>query len=448
MEPVAAPAARSSLATLEPPTEAPRSRWAWADDADAAEASDTRAAAFIVALLAFTVPLATGYSLWATATGADDWNRRISVAPFDLILVLALGWTVLRPNLIRDLFRSRAVQIATALFGACFAVSLATHASPLGFALALRLAAGLAVIAVTCAAMADRSSRRLALGALAVSGVLQAVLAMVQSARGSAFGIELVDFGGPLYPFGTSFAGRGGLTHPYHLAVFLVLAQGAALLGLRQSDHRRGAAVPWLAALAVLGAGIAVTYTRAGLLGQIGLLVCLALGRADRRRLLGGAAAVALGLLVGAAAFGNGWVAKGDITAGRNGATADSNRSARLREAKELISDSPVTGVGPGRYVDALAQTTRDEYLPAHDLLAHEAAELGVLGGVAALALLALLGLRVLRGGAWTGAVVIPLVPFLLLDAYPYVFATGLAISALWLGLARASLTEPAPDPS
>ncbi|MCB0961663.1 MAG: hypothetical protein KDB04_19320, partial [Acidimicrobiales bacterium] len=61
-------------------------------------------------------------------------------------------------------------------------------------------------------------------------------------------------------------------------------------------------------------------------------------------------------------------------------------------------------------------------------------------------ALLGLLGLRVLRGGAWTGAVVVPLVPFLLLDAYPYVFATGLAASAIWLGLARASLDPAEPD--
>jgi hypothetical protein len=91
-----------------------------------------------------------------------------------------------------------------------------------------------------------------------------------------------------------------------------------------------------------------------------------------------------------------------------------------------------------------LAESEREEYLPAHNLVAHEAAELGIVGGLAAGALLGLLGLRVLRGGSWTAAIVAPMVPFLLLDAYPYVFATGLAISALWLGLARASL-EPVP---
>ena len=100
-----------------------------------------------------------------------------------------------------------------------------------------------------------------------------------------------------------------------------------------------------------------------------------------------------------------------------------------------------MVGVGPGTYVDALHAKERVEYLPSHNLIAQDAAEMGVLGGVAALALLGLLGLRVLRGGAWTGAVVVPIVPFLLLDAYPYVFATGLALAAIWLGLARVSLS-------
>ncbi|MEZ5182890.1 MAG: O-antigen ligase family protein [Acidimicrobiales bacterium] len=276
----------------------------------------------------------------------------------------------------------------------------------------------------------------------------QAALGMVQAARGAAFGIEYLDFAGPLYPFGTSHAGRGGLTHPYHLAVVLVVAQGAALLGLRQAHAERRSPLPWLGALAVLSAGIGVTYTRAGAIGQVALVVCLLLGRADRRALAPAALAVVLGLGIGGAAFGDGWIARGTTTVGADENTsADSTRGERWREARELVEANPLLGVGPGRYVEALAETERIEYLPAHDLVAQEAAELGILGGVAAFALLGLLGLRVLRGGAWTGAVVLPLVPFLLLDAYPYVFATGLAASAIWLGLARASLDPAEPEP-
>lgn len=407
--------------------------------AEPRRADDGRTAALLVALLAWTIPLATGYAVWSAPGGEGDWLRSVMVAPFDIVLVLAAAWVAVRPDLLQDLFRSRAVRVVGSLYALMAVVSFVAHPGPLGVAQLLRLAAGLAVIAITVRATADPAGRTLALGALTAAGVAQAALGMVQAARGAAFGVELLDFTGPLYPFGTSLAGRGGLTHPYHLAVLLIVAQGAALLGLRHAHDRVRWA--WLGALAVLGAGLAVTYTRAGLIGQLGLLACLLLARADRRRTLLAAGVIALGLLVGATAFGDGWIAKGEATAGANGASADSNRGQRLREAEELTRAQPIVGVGIGRYVETLAQTPRTEYLPAHDLVAQEAAELGLAGGALAVALLALLGLRVLRGGAWTGAVVAPMVPFLLLDAYPYVFATGLALSALWLGLVRASLT-------
>ncbi|MFN8018503.1 MAG: O-antigen ligase family protein [Acidimicrobiales bacterium] len=420
-----------------------------ATDVDA----DARTAAALVALLAFTIPLAWSTFAWSTPGGAGDWNRSIVVAPFDVVLLVVAGWALLRPHLLGDLFRRRAVAVAVGLYAAWFVVTFAAHASWLGVNLAVRLGLGLAVIAVVGAACRTTTSRRLALGALAASGVLQAALGMVQSARGEALGIQPLDYLGPLYPFGASHAGRGGLTHPYHLAVFLVLCQGAALLGLRAAtaERRAGRAAPswpWLAALAVIGAGIAITYSRAALVGQIVLVVCLLLARADRRTTALAVGAIALGLLVGAVGFGDGWVAKGDITTGSSKvASADGSRSKRLKEAKSLIDTTPVLGVGPGRYVDALAETDLVEYLPAHDLIAQDTAEMGYLGGLLALALLALLALRALRGGAWTAALVGAMVPFLLLDAYPYVFATGLAISALWLGLARSSLDAPEPTP-
>lgn len=445
MDPVVAPDPGASLATLPrpdaaaarpAPAPAPSEEPAGSTLPDPAD-EEARVAAMLVALLAALIPLATAYGVWSTATGADDWTRRITVAPFDLALVLITGWTLLRPRLLLDLFRSTAIRLVAAALAAVGAISFATHASPLGVALALRLLAGLCVIAALSRAFEHPASRRLVLGAIAGVGVAQAVLAMVQSARGASFGIEYLDFAGPLYPFGTSSAGRGGLTHPYHLAVVLVVAQGAALLGLRHAAPALRSRLGWLVALSVLGAGIAVTYTRAGALGQLALVVALALGRADRRVLLAAALAVLVGLGVGGLAFGDGWMARGEASTGDG---AGSSRSQRLEEARALLEDSPATGVGPGRYVDALAQTGRDELLPAHNLVAHEAAELGIVGGVLVVALLGLLGLRVLRGGAWTAAVVLPLLPFLLLDAYPYVFATGLATAAIWLGLARASL--------
>ena len=440
MNPVVAPAPGATLTTpsdaeLDEPAAA-RAPGAPADD-------DSRVAASIVALLAFLIPLASAYTAWSPPGVGRDWLRSVVVAPFDIVLVVAVGWVLLRPRLLADLFRSRAVQVVAGLYALVFLAALAAGPSWLGVNLGLRLVAGLAVIALVSKGAETDQARQFMLGTIAVVGVLQAVLAMAQSANGIAFGVDYVDFAGRLYPFGSSRAGRGGLTHPYHLTVLLAVAQGAALLGLR---HTRASRWPWIGALAVLGAGLAVTYTRAGAIGQVLLVVCLLLGRHERRLMLPAAAAIVVGLAIGGTAFGDGWMAKSEVTKNADGsANFSSSRSERFREAGELIAERPLVGVGPGRYVDALHESEHDEYLPAHNLVAHDAAELGVLGGAAVLGLLGLLGLRVLRGGAWTGAVALPIVPFLLLDAYPYVFATGLALAAIWLGLVRVSLTGSRP---
>ncbi len=439
MNPVVAPAPGASL-TTPPETEldepvATRAARAPFDD-------ESRVAATIIALLMITIPLADAHLLWSAPGAVKDWNRSVIVAPFDLVLLLAVGWTLRRPRLLGDLFRSRAVQIAAGAYAAVFAVSLVAGFSWLGVNLGLRLGAGLVVIALVAKGAENASGRQFMLGTIVVVGVLQAVLGMAQSAHGTAFGIDYLDFAGRLYPFGSSRAGRGGLGHPYHLAVLLAVAQGAALLGLR---HTRSARWPWVAGLAVLGAGIAVTYTRAGAIGQVLLVICLLLGHRDRRLMLP-AAAIIVGLTIGGVSFGDGWLARSEVTINADGTqNVSSSRTQRLREAGELISAHPVVGVGPGTYVDALHAEKRIEYLPAHNLVAQDAAEMGILGGIAALALLGLLGFRVLRGGAWTGAVVLPVVPFLVLDAYPYVFATGIALASIWLGLARVSLSRAEP---
>jgi O-antigen ligase len=442
MNPVVAPATDAAPTT---PTDAELDEPAAARAPGAPADDESRVAASIVALLFAAIPLATAYVAWSPAGVRADWLRSVVVAPFDIVLLVAVGWVLLRPRLLADLFRARAVQVAAGLYAAAFAVSLAAGASWLGVNLGLRLFAGLCVIAVVSRGAASAEGRQFMLGTIVVVGVLQAVLAMAQAANGTAFGIDYIDYAGRLYPFGTSRAGRGGLGHPYHLAVLLAVAQGAALLGLR---HARSARWPWLAALVVLGAGIGVTYTRAGAIGQVLLVVCLLLGRHQRRLMLPAAAAIVVGLAVGGASFGDGWLAKSEVTINADGTqNVSSSRGERLREAQELFESRPITGVGPGAYVDALHGQEREEYLPAHNVVAHEAAELGAIGALATLALLGLLGLRILRGGAWTGAVVLPVVPFLVLDAYPYVFATGIALAAVWLGLARVSLGAPGPEP-
>lgn len=403
--------------------------------ANPAPVAAARVAAGLLVALAVTIPLATGRVLWSVPGAADDWNRRITVAPFDVVLLGLLAWAVLHREAVASLARSRPARLLVLLYVATFTLSFLASPSWLGVQQGLRLGAGVAVVAAAGAALAVRTSRHLVLAGVTAVGVAQAGLALVQSGSGRALGVAPLDFAGPLYPFGSSFAGRGGFTHPYHLAVMIVVAQGAALLGLRTAGRRW----PWALALVALGTGLGVTYTRAGLVGQALLLgAALLAPRADRPRLWLGAGALAVGLLLGGTAFGDGWIARGNQSVAVEG--ADSGRGDRFAEAGRLVAADPLTGAGPGRYVEALADVDHTDLLPAHDVVLHQAAELGVLGGLATAALLALLAWRAVRAGSWAVAVAAPMLPFLLLDAYPYVFATGLALAALWLALVRHAL--------
>jgi len=430
-------------------TSAPETSPAAADDGGAPvpawrllEPALGEAVTLLVALIVL-LPLAME---WGLPSDVRDWNMRVNIAPFDMVLLVFPVWAFARRDRIRGLLGSRVARVVAGAHVAVFTAALVVHPSWLGVALGARLVAGLAVIAALGVALAVAEARSIVLGALAAAGAFQAVLAMVQSAQGHAFGLAPLDFAGPLYPFGSSLAGRGSLTHPYHLACFLIVAEVAALAGIRRA-RKPGL---WLVALALMGAGLSVTYTRGGLIGQVALVACILLGRADRRRTFAAAAVIALGLLVGGVAFGDGWVARADDSSST--ATADSGRRERFSEAIDLIEEQPAAGVGPGRYVTALHEGGQKGPLPAHNVVLHQAAELGLLGGLTTLALLALLAWRTVRAGAWACALTVPLVPFLLLDAYPYVFPVGLALSALWLGIVadacRSASGGPADDPA
>jgi O-antigen ligase len=152
---------------------------------------------------------------------------------------------------------------------------------------------------------------------------------------------------------------------------------------------------------------------------------------------------VAIGFVFGAIAFGDGWHAKGERST--SSANVDSDRRVRAQEALRLIDSQPLLGVGPGRYTIALESVRHDDLLPAHNIVLHEGAEGGVLAGILTGVLLIALAVYVFREGVETTAVFLLPALFLVLDAYPYVFPTGLGVSALWLGVlftARPQLTD------
>ncbi len=389
------------------------------------------------------IPLSIGWVLWAAPGADNDFNRRVTLAPFDLALVAVVAaHAVHRLRSARTgparpvVMRSKATRVA--LLGAATLVaalgSFAAHPSWRGLDLGLRVLAGVVIVDVV--RRADRDHLRRLCVAIVAGGVVQACLALAQSAHGRGFELLPLDYDGPLFRFGDQHAGRGGLSHPYHLVVFLLLGVVAALVAGRRAAGRER--VLWCAASAVLGAGMAVTFSRAMLLAVVPAGVALVAGA--RRLRLGRAVrpvlfSLAAGLACTAAVVSSGWMERaGQSTA----ADADRGRVEKARLGLEVAADHPLTGVGPGRYVLALEERGVEpvDLLPTHNLAAQALAELGLVGGALLLALLARGAAHVVRtagavalAGAWM------LVPFLLLDSYAYVFPTGLALSAVWIGL-------------
>ncbi len=252
---------------------------------------------WLVRLTIALVPLGTGWVLWSAPGAESDFNRRVTLAPFDLPLaVLTLVWmrTHVREGRVR---RSRLapterrpshdrllVIIAIAL-AAAYAVALGAHPSLRGIDLTLRLAGSAAVIDVVRRAEGAQLRRLTVVTVIAAAS--QALLAIAQSINGRGFDLPPFDHAGPLFRFGDAYAGRGGLSHPYHLVVLLLLGLFAALIGGRHDTGHR--LHRWCAASMVIGAGCAVTFSRAMLLAVIpaGLALLITEWRSARPRTLG-----------------------------------------------------------------------------------------------------------------------------------------------------------------
>ncbi|MEO8696700.1 MAG: O-antigen ligase family protein [Acidimicrobiales bacterium] len=413
-------------------------------------ASDPSPSEVALALLVATIvllPIATGTVAWSAPGGDADFTRRVTFQLFDLALVL-MGCARIHALLAEGRGRGtaavalaatahRAVGSALALsitvLGTAGVVALAAHPSPRGAELAARIGVGALAAQAVIAAPSQWLVRVQATVALVASA--DALLAIAQSAHGAPLGLRWLEFDGPLYPFGSSHAGRGGLTHPYHLAMFLEVGIVAALLALRHTRRR----LPWLVALATCSAGLGVTYSRAAAIGVAAAVVALSWPRRNRRddpskhMYIVAACVMLAGVAVTGLTMGNGWYSR--ASSSTNLQSADSGRLDRAREGLDMIRDNPIVGVGPGRYTIVRAENGDVAPLPPHNVVLHAGAEAGVLAGFAVAAIGLLLVLRYLRAPREVTAAFVLIVPYFAFDAYPYIFPAGLFLSALWFGL-------------
>jgi hypothetical protein len=380
-------------------------------------------------VLAFA-PLTVLLDVGGGALG-DDFGRRAWLFASDLplaALVVAAG-----PAVVRRLRTPWWVGRALALVAVLLAVAWAFHPSIEG-ALQVFRVAGAVVVAGTVVEASERDSWRIVL-AVAAGG--QAALALAQIVAGGHVGLTVLgEMDDPFYPVGDVSAPSGTLIHPYVLAAHALVAAGVLA---RRAVRQPG--VWWLLAAGVAVAPMGFTYSRAAALGAIGLVGALAtgaaLGRADRRRFGLPAVVLALVLAVSAGLGADGWSGRVAQTTSA-GTTSDltTGRGELVRQALDIIGDSPITGVGPGRYVESLPEHAARNGIrkPVHNVPLLLAAEGGVLAGLAAALVLVAAGWIAVRRGWAAVALWLAFLPLLLLDHMAYTFPVGLVLLGVWTG--------------
>ena len=192
----------------------------------------------------------------------------------------------------------------------------------------------------------------------------------------------------------------------------------------------------WAALISFVLIPVGITFSRsaaAGYLLGVGILSPGALRRRDGQRLI--LAAFLVGGLLPALGTIEGWTARNADSPISGSAV---NRVATVAQALPLIAGEPLFGVGPGRTVAALRD--REARVPGsvgevnapHDVPVVIALEAGIPAGVVALALIAALGFRARRAGMMALLCYAILLPYLIVDNWPYTSVNGLIIAALW----------------
>lgn len=384
-------------------------------------AAQRRARLWAIALTVILMPSP------ANLVFAPDPNPFFTAAirPSDLPLAALIVLSI--PGLAGRVRRSGSVErLALTLVG-LVAIAVAVHPALQGVLILGRLAGALA-IALGISDLRRAQERRFLLVALALTAIAQTALAIVQLWRGDILAT------GPQDPLIGPFTRPNGTLPFAYVLAGLALIGGAILAAQLLRRPPRGWAWSALSAIALVPAGI--TFSRAAA-GGLALGAAVLVPGVVRRR-PGHALALATILAAGvlpALATRDGWAARNaDSPAGGSAV----NRLATVTQALPLIAADPIVGVGPGRTMVAIRDRAErvpgsiSELSPPHDVPIAIAVEAGVPAGLVALALLVGLGLRALQRGTAALLAYTVLVPYLVIDNWPYTTGAGLVMLGLW----------------
>jgi O-antigen ligase len=271
---------------------------------------------------------------------------------------------------------------------------------------------------------------------LFVTGV-QFALIVFQTVTGSPIGLTV------FRPDAVLVVTNGGLVRPQGMYVHVYVAAAFALLCLAIAlavVPRLGAPSRWyLVGLASAAGTVAVTHSRSALLGFL-IVAGIATGIAVRRAPLLRVATTVVGVaFVAAAAFtSDGWVARLDDSVTGDLDESSLGRITLVKQGLALARSSPLVGVGPGLYLEALAdQDLVDEEFPyrVHSVPILLAAELGVVAAIVLTVVVGYAGFQAWRAGGEASMVFWSIVPLSMFDIVFYDRLNGLLLLGVWSGV-------------
>ncbi len=248
---------------------------------------------------------------------------------------------------------------------------------------------------------------------------------------------------------GGALSPSGSLIHTNTLASFATVAMAALVaLMVRVPLSRVDRAVGSVAV--VLGAGlVGFTMCRSAFISLLALFVGSVFAKQRRQVLpifLCSVVALAGSFLIRSDA----WSTRAAVTV----ASAESSGSGRMalnRQAIAIFSRSPVVGVGPGNYLNVVAdqdyikEMSVETYI-VHNVWLYVLATLGIVGATTFAALCLLVAWRCFRNGAWSVVMLAVIAPSLALDTalfdYQGMIWLGIGLGVA-LGLRRVSHGEP-----
>ena len=393
---------------------------------------ESRRRALAVTLLVITIAQA-----WVIdeVPGITTGHPRFTVVyPFDAVIFIAL--VILGPAaaaFVRTHLKTPAVVGLLVVLGAT-AAGFAFHPSLKGAVIVYRMTAA-TIVALGVAELSPQHRRRIVVGPMMAMAALQGLLAIGQLVTDSSLGLEGVGGGAPDIVDGVARA-PGMLGHPYVLASYALLAVS---LGVVFRPHPMSRL--WLVGLAGATVPVAVTFSRAAVVGLLfaGVVVAgRAIHEAEWRRIM---AAVGIRFLVPAAIFAASWAARVGDSSVTDFSPDQNVRYELAAQALRLIESDWLLGVGTGQYIIELEDRFEIDPAfanPVHNVPVYLLAEWGLIMGGLVLASLGIAAWRLWRLGPEGKMLLLLLIGFVMLDALHVVYPIGLFLSAITLGAAVA----------